>query len=60
MSDDHSSRREVLQGLAAASLLTGTLEAQNAAPSICFMSAVEMARLIRSKKLSAPNYWPRT
>ena len=47
------SRRETLQGLAAASLITGNLNAQGAAPSVCFTSAVEMARLIRSKKLSA-------
>ena len=39
-------------GLAASPLLAGTLEAQ-AADSLCFMSAVEMARLIRNKKLSA-------
>src|SRR5438128_6250592 len=39
-------RREALVGMAAAPLL----EAQN---DICFMSAVEMARLIRAKKLSA-------
>jgi amidase len=29
------------------------LEAQAAAPSVCFIGAVEMARLIRAKKLSA-------
>src|ERR1700722_14666027 len=40
-------RREALLGVAAVPLL----EAQ--ADSICFMSAVEMARLIRTKKLSA-------
>ena len=38
-------------GLAAAPLLESTLAAQS--DSICFMSAVEMARLIRTKKLSA-------
>jgi amidase len=38
--------------MAAAPLLESTLEAQ-AAASVCFMSAVEMARLIRTKKLSA-------
>ncbi len=53
MSEDHSSRREVLQGLAAASLLTGALEAQIDTSAVYFKSAVEMARLIHSKKLSA-------
>jgi amidase len=49
-------RREVLVGLAAASMssaLPGVLSAQPAAPSLCFTSAVEMAALIRAKKLSA-------
>jgi amidase len=41
-------RREALLGMAAAPLLEGTVD-----DSICFMSAVEMARLIRAKKLSA-------
>src|SRR5258706_8328342 len=53
MSEDHSSRREVLQGLAAASLLTGALEAQIDTSAVYLKSAVEMARLIHSKKLSA-------
>jgi amidase len=48
---DNPTRREVLLGLAAVPLLQGTLEAQ--ASSVCFMSAVEMARLIRTKKMSA-------
>ena len=39
--------------MAAAPLLLGTLESQSNPSSICFMSAVEMARLIRQKKLSA-------
>jgi len=39
--------------MAAAPLLEGLLEAQVADSSICFLSAVEMARLIRTKKLSA-------
>jgi len=34
-------------------LLEGALEAEAAASSVCFMSAVEMARMIRAKKLSA-------
>src|SRR5579862_1428555 len=53
MSDDHPTRREALAGLAAASLVTGALNVQAAAPPLCFMSAVEMAKLIRTKKLSA-------
>src|SRR5438874_12760045 len=46
-------RREVLLGMAAVPLLPRTLRAQATASSVCFMSAVEMARLIRAKKLSA-------
>src|SRR6202140_5216272 len=53
MSEDLPTRREVLLGMAALPLLTGTLEAQTTASSVCFMSTVEMARLIRTKKLSA-------
>src|SRR5947209_13150487 len=52
MIQHHPTRRESLVGLAAASLPTVTTTAQ-AAASVCFMSAVEMARLIRTKKLSA-------
>jgi amidase len=39
--------------MAAAPLPEGTAEARAAAPSLCFTSTVEMARLIRTKKLSA-------
>ena len=53
MSENHPTRRDVLMSLAALPFLAGTLEAQAAASSVCFMSAVEMARLIRAKKLSA-------
>jgi amidase len=53
MSDNQPTRREILLGTAAALLLKGNVEAQAADSSICFMSAVEMARLIREKKLSA-------
>jgi amidase len=53
VSQDRPTRREVLRGLAAVPLLAGALEAQVTAPSVCFMSTVEMARLIRMKKLSA-------
>ncbi len=51
MNGDQPTRRDALTGLAAASLLPGALSAQDA--EICFLSAVEMARLIRTKKLSA-------
>jgi amidase len=34
-------------------LLTGTLKGQAVAPSVCFMSAVQIAGLIRARKLSA-------
>ena len=53
---DQPTRRDVLVGIAAASLssaLPATLNAEPAAASICFTSAVEMATLIRAKKLSA-------
>ncbi len=57
MSDDHLTRREILLGMTAVPLLDSALEAQAPAStfdtSVCFMSAVEMARLIRAKKLSA-------
>ncbi|HTL02061.1 MAG TPA: amidase [Vicinamibacterales bacterium] len=53
MNENHLTRRDVLKGLAALPFLGGTLEAQARASSVCFMSAVEMARLIRTKKLSA-------
>ena len=53
MSQNHPTRREALLGLAAGPLLEGPVEAESAADSICFMSAIEMARLIRAKKLSA-------
>ncbi len=53
MSDNHPTRREALLGLAAAPLIEGAAEAQDAAPAVCFMSAIEMARLIRTRKLSA-------
>jgi amidase len=53
MNENHLTRRDVLKGLAALPFLGGTMEAQARASSVCFMSAVEMARLIRTKKLSA-------
>jgi amidase len=48
-----STRRDALRGLAAASLIQRSTQARDAAPALCFMSAVEMARLIRTRKLSA-------
>src|SRR5678809_972697 len=53
MTNNQPNRREMLLGMAAAPLLLGTPESQTDPSSICFMSAVEMARLIRLKKLSA-------
>src|ERR1700690_976698 len=53
---DQPTRRDVLIGLAAASIssaLPDVLSAQPSAPSLCFTSAVELAALIRAKKLSA-------
>ena len=53
MSETHPTRRDVLMSLAALPLLPHTPEAQAAASSVCFTSAVELAGLIRAKKLSA-------
>ena len=53
MSENDLTRRDVLTSLAAVPFLASTVEAQTAASSVCFMSAVEMAGLIRKKKLSA-------
>ncbi len=53
MNDNDPTRRELLLGMAGAVLLNGTVGAQTSAPDICFLSALEMARLIRAKKLSA-------
>jgi len=53
MIKDQLTRREVLAGIAAASLLPAPLQSESAASPLCFMSAVEMAQLIRAKKLSA-------
>jgi amidase len=53
---DHPTRREFLAGLtavSAASAFPAALSAQNSAPSLCFTSAVDMAAMIRAKKLSA-------
>src|SRR5215217_2096722 len=53
MSENHPTRRDVLIGLAALPFLAGALDARAAESSVCFMGTVEMARLIRTKKLSA-------
>src|SRR5919205_307836 len=51
--DNHATRRETLCGLAATSLVTRTVKAESAPSSVPWMSTIEMARLIRTKKLSA-------
>jgi amidase len=53
MSKGQLTRREVLAGMAAAPLFTASMQSESAASPLCFMSAVEMAQLIRAKKLSA-------
>jgi len=54
MIPDKPTRREVLTGIAAASLFPiASLTAESTASPLCFTSAVEMAQLIRAKKLSA-------
>src|SRR5215813_13240712 len=53
MSENHLTRREILLGMAAAPFVQNGLGAQGDTSSICFMSAIDMARLIRAKKLSA-------
>jgi amidase len=49
VSESGPTRRDALKGIASAPLLAGALQS----PSICFMSAIEMAQLIRSRQLSA-------
>jgi amidase len=56
MSENHPTRRDILMTFAALPFLASTREAEagaSGASSVCFMSAIEMARLIRAKKLSA-------
>jgi len=53
MNEHQPTRREILQSMAAALLLEGTMKAEATDSSVCFLSAIEMARLIRAKKLSA-------
>lgn len=51
---DNLTRREVLSGVAAASALSiNSLQTGSAGSGLCFTGAVEMAELIRAKKLSA-------
>jgi amidase len=49
MGPDHPTRREALIGMTAAPLLASA----STPGDVCFLSAIEMARLIRVKKLSA-------
>jgi amidase len=53
MSENQPTRREILLGTAGVFLLQETLKGRAMDSSICFLSAIEMARLIRAKKLSA-------
>src|ERR1044071_2123092 len=52
MTENNPTRRQILLGMAAMPLLT-TAPLPPIDSSLCFMSAVEMAGLIRAKKLSA-------
>src|SRR5436853_5450897 len=52
MSTQHPTRREILMGIATMPFQR-ILQSQASHSSVCFMSAVEMARLIRTRKLSA-------
>ena len=53
MKQNQPTRREILLGMAVAPFIPGSLMAQNDTSNICFMRAVEMAKMIRAKKLSA-------
>src|SRR5581483_11091527 len=53
MIENGPTRREALLDIAGASLLTGTAKAMSTGSPVPWMGAVEMARLIRAKKLSA-------
>src|SRR5215510_7135339 len=51
--NEHPTRREILMGVAGMPLFKPALQAQASDSSVCFLSAIEMARMIRAKKLSA-------
>jgi amidase len=54
MNDNRVTRREILLGTAAALMLKGNMKAETSSDSsVCFLSAIEMARMIRAKQLSA-------
>src|ERR1017187_1763090 len=53
MTIEQPTRREVLKGMAAASLTPAKMQSETSSSALCFTSAVEMARLLREKKLSA-------
>jgi len=53
MIENSPTRRSVLMSVASASTLTRAAGADSSASSVHWMSAIEMARLIRTKKLSA-------
>src|SRR6516225_8104530 len=51
--NENLTRREILLGMVGAPLMQRIQQSESNVPSICFMSAIEMAELIRAKKLSA-------
>src|SRR5215468_5597229 len=53
MSSPYPTRREILMGMAGMPLLQPPLQAQASDSSVCFLGAIEVARLIQLKKLSA-------
>ncbi len=53
MLENDPTRRKALLGVAGASIAAGKGKAESTAASVHWMSAIEMARLIRAKKLSA-------
>lgn len=53
MLENDPTRRKALLGVAGASIAAGKAKAESTAASVHWMSAIEMARLIRAKKLSA-------
>lgn len=53
MAESLPTRRDAVLAVSAAPLVSGALEAAASDDSLCFTSALEQARLIRTKKLSA-------